>query len=113
MELHEAMITVLREHGDWMDRDDLAREIASRGLYHRKDGSHADGDQSGCGPCARPTRTYSSAATDAARAAGCAAETSGVLRPQRRRSTLRVVRAGSMQYGLPLCIHTFLPRLTQ
>jgi hypothetical protein len=35
MKLHEEMIVVLRENGDWMDRDDLARGIASRGLYRR------------------------------------------------------------------------------
>jgi len=45
LKLHEAMIVVLREDGGWMDRDDLAREIATRGLYRRRDGSAPDGDQ--------------------------------------------------------------------
>lgn len=45
MTLHEAMVAVLREHGDWLDRDELACRIAQRGLYARKDGSTADGDQ--------------------------------------------------------------------
>jgi hypothetical protein len=45
MTLHEAMVIVLRENGGWMDRDDLAHEIAARGLYRRRDGSQADGDQ--------------------------------------------------------------------
>jgi hypothetical protein len=36
--LHEAMAVVLRDQ-DWMDRDDLARELAERDLYRRpKDG---------------------------------------------------------------------------
>ena len=45
MKLHEAMIIVLREHGDWMDRDELAQQIAEHGLYRRQDGSDVDGDQ--------------------------------------------------------------------
>jgi hypothetical protein len=47
LKLHEAMDAVLRDApGDgWMDRDELARRIAERDLYHRRDGSTADGDQ--------------------------------------------------------------------
>jgi hypothetical protein len=34
--LHEAMVEVLRDHGSgWMDRDELAREIARRDLFRR------------------------------------------------------------------------------
>jgi hypothetical protein len=45
MTLHEAIVEVLRERSGWVDRDELARAIAERDLYRRKDGSAADGDQ--------------------------------------------------------------------
>ena len=45
LKLHEAMVAILQAHPGWMDRDELAREIAGRDLYRRKDGSIADGDQ--------------------------------------------------------------------
>jgi hypothetical protein len=44
VKLHEAMVEVLGSEG-WLDRDELARRIAERDLYRRKDGSVADGDQ--------------------------------------------------------------------
>jgi hypothetical protein len=45
--LHEAMVEVLRAHGGgWMDRDDIAREIAQRDLFRRpSDGRHPPSDQ--------------------------------------------------------------------
>jgi hypothetical protein len=45
--LHEAMAEVLRsEGGGWMDRDEIAREIARRDLFRRpSDGSHPPSDQ--------------------------------------------------------------------
>lgn len=39
--LHEAMVLVLRDHDGVMYSEDLAREIAQRDLYRRKDGGHA------------------------------------------------------------------------
>jgi hypothetical protein len=39
------MIKVIRERGGWMDRDELAREIADRGLYRQRTGSPAPSDQ--------------------------------------------------------------------
>ncbi|MDP8942579.1 MAG: hypothetical protein M3N16_00415 [Actinomycetota bacterium] len=45
MTLHEAMAAVLREHGGWMGRDDLAREIDRRGLYRQRAGGPAPSDQ--------------------------------------------------------------------
>jgi hypothetical protein len=39
------MVAVLREHGDWMTRDELARIIVERDLYRRRDRSAPDGDQ--------------------------------------------------------------------
>lgn len=47
MTLHEAMLEVLRAHGGgWMDRDQIAREIAERDLFRRpSDGAHPPSDQ--------------------------------------------------------------------
>lgn len=45
MTLHEAMVTVLREHGGWMSRDELAKEIARRDLYQQRAGGPAPSDQ--------------------------------------------------------------------
>jgi hypothetical protein len=45
MTLHEAMVRVLQERGAWMNRDELAREIASRDLYRQKTGGAAPADQ--------------------------------------------------------------------
>lgn len=45
MTLHEAMVEVLRERGGWMDRDELAREIAERDLYRQRAGGPAPSDQ--------------------------------------------------------------------
>lgn len=47
MTLHEAMIEVLNDHGGgWMDRDELAREIARRDLFRRpSDGAPPPSDQ--------------------------------------------------------------------
>jgi hypothetical protein len=47
MFLHQAMVMVLGEHGGWMDRDELAREIAERDLYRQRSGAAAPSDQSG------------------------------------------------------------------
>lgn len=44
--LHEAMETVLREHGGWMDRDRIAEEIAAQSLWTSpSDGLAPPGDQ--------------------------------------------------------------------
>jgi hypothetical protein len=45
MFLHEAMVAVLSERGGWMDRDELAREIADRDLYRQRAGTPAPSDQ--------------------------------------------------------------------
>lgn len=46
MKLHDAMIEVLRcNGGDWMDRDQIAQEIASGNLYVRRDGLPPSSDQ--------------------------------------------------------------------
>lgn len=47
MKLHEAIAEVLRSHGGgWMDRDEIAREIAERDLFRRpSDGRHPPSDQ--------------------------------------------------------------------
>jgi hypothetical protein len=47
MKLHEAMVEILVANGGrWMDRDDIAREIAQRGLFRRpSDGAHPPSDQ--------------------------------------------------------------------
>ena len=44
--LHEAIVEVLRRHGGgWMDRDEIATEIAERNLYRRADGARPPSDQ--------------------------------------------------------------------
>jgi hypothetical protein len=44
--LHEAIVEVLRAHGGgWMDRDEIAAEIAGRDLYRRADGAPPPSDQ--------------------------------------------------------------------
>jgi hypothetical protein len=44
--LHEAIVEVLRTHGGgWMDRDEIAAEIARRDLYRRADGAPPRSDQ--------------------------------------------------------------------
>jgi len=45
--LHEAMVDVLQRHGgQWMARDEIAREIAARDLWRRlSDGRHPPSDQ--------------------------------------------------------------------
>jgi hypothetical protein len=44
--LHEAIVEVLRAHGGgWMDRDEIAAEIARRNLYRRADGAPPPSDQ--------------------------------------------------------------------
>ena len=45
MKLHEVMVEVLREHGEVMYSEDLAREIARRDLYRRGDGTHPSAAQ--------------------------------------------------------------------
>src|SRR4051794_22303998 len=45
MTLHEAIVAVIRQHGGWMDRDELARAIAEEGLYVRGDGRSPPSDQ--------------------------------------------------------------------
>lgn len=47
MTLHEAMVEVLRTHGGaWMDRDQIAHEIAERDLFRRpSNGVHPPSDQ--------------------------------------------------------------------
>ena len=45
MKLHEAILEVLHAHGGWMDRDEIAREVATRDLYRRGDGCHPPSDQ--------------------------------------------------------------------
>jgi hypothetical protein len=45
MNLHEAMVEVLREAAGYMDRDELAAQINQRGLYHKRDGSAVGGFQ--------------------------------------------------------------------
>lgn len=45
MTLHEAMVQVLQERDGWMDRDELAHEIASRDLYRQKAGGPAPSSQ--------------------------------------------------------------------
>jgi multidrug resistance efflux pump len=44
--LHEALATVLREHGNaWMRARELADEVNSRGLYRKRDGSPVEVNQ--------------------------------------------------------------------
>ena len=44
--LHDAIVEVLRAHGGgWMDRDEIAAEIARRDLYRRADGAPPPSDQ--------------------------------------------------------------------
>lgn len=45
MFLHEAMVEVLRDRGRWMDRGELAREIADRDLYRQRAGAAAPSAQ--------------------------------------------------------------------
>jgi hypothetical protein len=73
--LHGAIVEVLRAHGGgWMDRDEIAAEIARRNLYRRADGAPPPSDQirSGCAPASPSISTSLSAATRRASGSACA-----------------------------------------
>ena len=73
MTLHEAIIEVLGAHGGgWMDRDEIAAEIARRNLYRRAHGARRPAIRSVCVPASPSISTSLSAVTRRAAGSACA-----------------------------------------